>query len=142
MRLTGKKIIRFLFISMGTAITLFLLFALYYQVYEIYHYRNISGIHVTAVDRKKTDLNIPLKKSRRLAAHECVKIPIHAEDGPYWAEFNKPDGNLRIFSTRYTAFGTYVVHSCFEISDPTVKRKLMDLIEETQHSEKHPDDQN
>lgn len=137
--LTGRKIIKFFFMTIVAAITLFLLFVLYYQIYEIYHYRNISGIRVIAVNQKKTNLNIPLKKSHRLSADKCLKIPIHAEDGPYWAEFNKSERNLRILSTRYTAFGTYVVHSCFEISDPTAKRKLIDMIEETQASEERPD---
>ena len=119
-----SKIIRTLLKITIAGIVLLLLFVIYYQLYEIYHYRNISSIHILAINQTKVNFNVPLKKSSALN-EDKIRIPVHAADGPYWIEFSEKQQDLRIHSCRNTAFGTYVVFSCFEIPDPNIRQELI-----------------
>jgi len=94
------------------------------QYAECYSYRNISEIHVIAIDNVRESFTIPLRKSRGLMKNVVRKIYLYTKESVFWIEINDSGNDVRIHSVRTTSFGICVIHSCFEVASPEVKREL------------------
>ena len=98
------------------------------QYVECYSYRNISEIHVIAIDNVRESFTIPLRKSSGLLKKVARRIYLYTKESAFWIEINDSENDVRIHSVRTTSFGICVIHSSFEVASPEIKRELIQKI--------------
>lgn len=120
-----RRLVKYTLYAIG--IILFAFVTLQYA--ECYSYRNVSEIHVTAIDNVRESFTIPLRKSRGLLLNKVArKIYLYTKESAFWIELNDSENDVRIHSVRTTSFGICVIHSSFEVASPEIKRELIQKI--------------
>ena len=120
-----RRLVKYILYAIGIIIFAFVTL----QYVECYSYRNISEIHVIAIDNIRESFTIPLRKSRGLLFNKVArKIYLYTKESAFWIEINDSENDVRIHSVRTTSFGICVIHSSFEVASPEVKRELIQKI--------------